>query len=156
VEEVAGSGSERLPYIDVHEVEIAADVNAAWEALVRVAHRAFGGTGQRLLAQALGVEPPSVSGRWTPDVEPGAALPGFVVERVRRPELLSLRGGHRFSRYRLDFELSAAGSGRSRLRARTWAEFPGLAGGAYRALVIGTRLHRLVVRRLLRQIAKGA
>ena len=154
--ELAGSGSERLPYIDVHEVEIAADVNAAWGALVRVARGSLGGTGQRRLAQALGVEPPSVSGRWTPEVEPGAALPGFAVERVRRPELLSLRGGHRFSRYRLDFELSAAGSDRSRLRARTWAEFPGLAGAAYRALVIGGGAHRLIVRRLLRRIARAA
>jgi hypothetical protein len=136
VDELAGSGSERWPYIDVHEVEIAADVNAAWGALVRVASGSLGGTGQRRLAQALGVEPPSVSGRWTPEVEPGAALPGFAVERVRRPELLSLRGGHRFSRYRLDFELSAAGSDR--------------------ALVIGGGAHRLIVRRLLRQIAKAA
>jgi hypothetical protein len=156
VEKVAGGGCERLPYIDVHEVEVAADVNAAWRALLRVARGSLGGTGQRRLAQALRVEPPSVSGRWTADVEPGAALPGFAVERVRRPELLSLRGGHRFSRYRLDFELSAAGSDRSHLRARTWAEFPGLAGAAYRALVIGTGAHRLVVRRLLRQIAKAA
>jgi hypothetical protein len=156
VEEVAGSGSERLPYIDVHEVEIAADVNAAWRALLRVAPGSLGGTGQRRLAQALRVEPPGVCGTWTPDVEPGAALPGFAVERVRRPELLSLRGGHRFSRYRLDFELSAAGPDRSHLRARTWAEFPGLAGAAYRALVIGSGAHRLVVRRLLRQIAKAA
>jgi hypothetical protein len=147
---------ERLPYIDVHSIEVAADVDATWRALVRHSLGSLGGTGHERLARALRVEPPRASGTWSPDPEPGAALPGFAVERVRRAELLSLRGGHRFSRYRLDFELAAAGSGRSHLRARTWAEFPGLAGAAYRALVIGSGGHRLVVRRMLRRIADAA
>jgi len=121
-----------------------------------VSRQSLGGTGHERLAQALRVEPPRASGRWLPDPEPGAALPGFAVDRVRRPELLSLRGGHRFSRYRLDFELSAAAPDRSHLRARTWAEFPGLAGAAYRALVIGSGGHRLIVRRMLRRIAQAA
>jgi hypothetical protein len=38
--------------------------------------------------------------------------------------------------------------------ARTWAEFPGPAGAAYRALVIGSGGHRLVVRRMLRRVAR--
>jgi hypothetical protein len=146
---------ERLPYIDVQGIDVAADVDATWRALIRESRGSLGGTGHGWLGQALRVDPPRASGEWSPDLVPGAALPGFVVERVRRAELLSLRGGHRFSRYRLDFELEAAGSDRSQLRARTWAEFPGVAGAAYRALVIGSGGHRLVVRRMLRRIAEA-
>ena len=149
---------ERLPYIDVHEVEVEADVDAAWRALVAVALGSLGGVGHGRLGQALRVDPPHASGRWSPEPEEGAALPGFVVEEVRPAELLALRGGHRFSRYRLEFELAAAGDDpdRSLLRARSWAEFPGPAGAAYRALVIGSGGHRLVVRRMLRRIAAAA
>jgi hypothetical protein len=146
---------ERLPYIDAQTVEIAADGEAAWQALVGVAHQSLGGNGGGL-ARVLRVDPPGPTGTWSADLEPGVTLPGFAVDRVRRGELLSLRGGHRFSRYRLDFELSAPGPGRSQLGARTWAEFPGAAGAVYRALVIGTGGHRLVVARMLRQIARAA
>ncbi len=75
---------------------------------------------------------------------------------MRRGELLSLRGGHRFSRYRLDFEVVEADAGRSQVWARTWAEFPGPAGAAYRALVIGSGGHRVVVRRMLGRVAQLA
>jgi hypothetical protein len=146
---------ERLPYIDAQDIEIAADGEAAWQALVRVARGSLGGT-DHALARALRVDPPGPSGAWSADLEPGVTLPGFAVDRVRRGELLSLRGGHRFSRYRLDFELSAPGPGRSQLAARTWAEFTGLAGAVYRTLVIRTGGHRLVVARMLRQIARAA
>jgi hypothetical protein len=49
-------------------------------------------------------------------------------------------------------ELEEAGADHTRIRAQTWAAFPGVLGRVYRALVIGTRAHRLVVRRLLRRI----
>jgi hypothetical protein len=42
---------------------------------------------------------------------------------------------------------------RTRLVAETRAEFPGVKGRAYRALVIDTRAHVLVVRRLLGTVA---
>jgi hypothetical protein len=45
---------------------------------------------------------------------------------------------------------------RTRLRATTWAAFPGVAGTVYRALVIGTGGHRIVVRRILKRIAAEA
>ncbi|HEX8805162.1 MAG TPA: hypothetical protein VF743_13240 [Acidimicrobiales bacterium] len=149
---------ERLPYIDAHGVEVTADVEATWRAVVRVARQAFDG-GPRLgpapslLARVLGARPSRAAGTWAPDPAPGAALPGFAVDRVQPAQLLSLRGVHRFSRYRLDFEVAPAGPGRSQVWARTWAEFPGPAGAAYRALVVGSGGHRLVVRRLLRRIA---
>jgi hypothetical protein len=37
--------------------------------------------------------------------------------------------------------------------AQTWAAFPGLKGSIYRALVIGSGGHRIVVRRMLKRIA---
>lgn len=145
---------ERLTYIDVHEVDVRADVDAAWSAVVRAVPRSFGGYGW--LTPVLGLRPGATAGAWAPDPEPGAAVPGFAVDDVRRGERLSLRGGHRFSHYRLDFEVVPAGAGRSWVRARTWADFPGPAGAAYRALVVGTGGHRVVVRRMLRGIAEAA
>jgi hypothetical protein len=43
-----------------------------------------------------------------------------------------------------------------RLRALSFADFPGLHGKVYRALVIGTGGHRIVARRMLRNIATEA
>ena len=60
------------------------------------------------------------------------------------------------SRYALTFELDATGTACCTLRAQSWAEFPGLSGRAYRALVIGTRGHRLVVGLMLRRVARRA
>jgi hypothetical protein len=147
---------ERLPYIDAYGVEVPAGADATWQALVREARNTLGATGDHWLARALGVTPADATGAWSPDLEPGVTLPGFAVERVQPAELLSLRGGHRFSRYRLDFELVAVEPGRTHVWARTWAEFPGLAGAAYRALVIGSGGHRLVVRRMLGTVARRA
>jgi hypothetical protein len=62
---------------------------------------------------------------------------------------LALAGRHRFSVYLLSFRLEDAGSGRTRLVAETRAAFPGLKGSVYRALVIGTRMHVVVTRRIL-------
>ena len=56
----------------------------------------------------------------------------------------------------LIFELDDQGSTTTRVRATTLAEFPGIAGRIYRALVIGTGGHRVVVRRMLRRIADAA
>jgi hypothetical protein len=44
------------------------------------------------------------------------------------------------------------GPDRTRIRAQTRAAFPGALGRVYRALVIGTGLHRVLVRRLLHRI----
>ena len=52
--------------------------------------------------------------------------------------------------------MAPADGGGSRLRARSWAEFPGLGGAVYRTLVIRSGGHRLIVRRLLRQVATAA
>ena len=145
---------ERLPYIDVHEVAVDADVDAAWRAVLRVVRASFGGADHAWLSHALRLEPARATGTWAPEPEPGAAVQGFEVGVARRAELLSLRGRHRFSRYRLDVEVAPDGDDRSLVRARTWAEFPGILGAAYRALVIGSGGHRLVVSRMMRRVAR--
>lgn len=84
----------------------------------------------------------------------GSTLPGFHVE-VAEPGLeLALAGSHRFSEYALIFRLADASAGRTRLRAETRAAFPGVKGAVYRTLVIGSRGHVLVTRRLLGAVAQ--
>jgi hypothetical protein len=46
--------------------------------------------------------------------------------------------------------------GGTRVTAQTWAAFPGIRGRLYRAMVIGSGGHRVVVRRMLRNIAAQA
>lgn len=79
----------------------------------------------------------------------GSTLPGFHVELGEPRRELALAGSHRFSNYALIFRLDRLDAGQTRLRAETRADFPQLKGSAYRALVIGTRGHVLVTRRLL-------
>jgi hypothetical protein len=49
----------------------------------------------------------------------------------------------------LTFRLDDGDAGQTKITAETRATFPGLKGGIYRALVIGTHMHVLVTRRLL-------
>lgn len=121
----------RLPYIDEHAIAIAADRSETWSALLRVVCR-----------------------------DPGDASTvrtGFFAFETATPlERLALRGRHPFSVYRLVFELVDDGPHRTRLRAVTWAGFPGISGKVYRALVIGTGAHRIAVRLMLEHIATAA
>jgi hypothetical protein len=48
--------------------------------------------------------------------------------------------------------IDGTGSGGTRVSAETRATFPGLLGRGYKAAVIGTRMHRLLVRRMLRRV----
>jgi hypothetical protein len=136
-----------LPPVDEHSVEIAAGPERTWEALVATLPRAFDTRLARRGARLLGCTDREAHG------EPsmiGSTLPGFVVSRSVRPSTLALLGEHRFSRYALVFRIDELGSTRSRLSAETRAEFPGVSGRAYRALVIGTHGHVRAVRRILR------
>jgi len=81
---------------------------------------------------------------------------GFRVAREEPGSSFVLEGQHPFSRYRLSFYIDPLGAERVRLRARTDAVFPGPHGTAYRALVIGTGAHKLIVRRMLRQVKRAA
>ncbi len=147
---------ERLPYIDEHSIQIGATRERVWPALVSVVHGSLGRIAPAPLIGPMEVSPGRSSGDWSGTPHPGDALPAFEVGEVISPERLELCGRHRFSRYALVFELDATGVDSCTLRARTWAEFPGLGGHIYRTLVIGTRVHRLVVRRLLRDVARRA
>jgi hypothetical protein len=146
---------EQLSYIDEHSIAIDATRERVWGILAPVLRRYLGVAAPASLTRLLGLTPVEARGDWRGTLHPGDALPGFAVAETHAPERLALRGGHRFSRYALVFELDATGAG-CILHAQTWAEFPGLAGRAYRALVIGSGGHRLVVRRLLRNVARRA
>jgi len=123
---------ERLPYIDEHAISVPASPAETWSALLRKMCR---------------------------DPEDPSTVPlGFRLEEATPPRRLALQGRHLFAVYRLVFELEPEGHDLEgvRVRALTFADFPGVHGRAYRALVIGTGAHRVVVRRMLNRIAAMA
>lgn len=117
---------ERLPYIDEHAIWLRASAEEAWSALLGKMCR-------------------------DPD-DPSTAPLGFRLEEADAPHRLALKGRHPFAVYRLVFEVDPDGDG-VRVRALTFAAFPGVHGKIYRALVISSGAHRKVVRRMLRRIA---
>jgi hypothetical protein len=124
-----------LPFVDEHRRTIHASADAVWTALRRYADASLRLGGP--LAVVLGTVPRA----------------GFAVVEVAPPRRLELAGRHRFSRYRLVFELTDGPDGGTVLAARTFAAFPGPHGRLYRALVIGTPAHRIAVRRMLYDVA---
>jgi hypothetical protein len=136
-----------LPHVDEHSAVIEAGADAAWDALLRVAEGTVSAGAAPHLARALGCADVAAAGP-RPLAE-GSVVPGFHVAEADAPRELALVGSHRFSNYALLFHLDDLGSGRTRVRAETRAEFPGFKGSAYRAMVIGTRMHVLVTRRML-------
>ncbi|OBA63927.1 hypothetical protein A5647_00240 [Mycobacterium sp. 1100029.7] len=121
---------ERLPYIDQHAITVEANRADTWSALLRVMCR----------------DP----------LDPRTAPIGFVLDEAQPPERFALRGRHLFAVYRWVFDLDIDTGENTRLRATTWAAFPGPHGKIYRALVIGTGAHRLVTRHTLQRIATVA
>jgi hypothetical protein len=126
-----------LPFIDEHAIELDVPRAEAWQAVSRQAesmrHSVPGPAGK-----LLGAEPKG----------------GFEIGASEPPEQLELVGRHRFSRYRLAFVLDDSERGGTRVSARTFAEFPGIHGRTYRALVIGTGLHVVATRRILGSIKR--
>ena len=125
-----------LPHIDDHELLIDAPVDVVY-AVLREYVDGIGAKEAWVLARLLGTDPPS----------------GFEVVEEVPDRLVRLAGRHRFSRYQLLFELDDVAGG-TVLRARSYGEFPGLHGRAYRAAVIGTRGHVLATRFMLKQIRR--
>ena len=142
-----------LPRIDAHAVEVEAPAAVTWRALIDWIARGSSNGGWTRFAQLLGCDPLQVSGQ---PGEPGSTFPGFRVARSDPPHQLALEGGHRFSDYSLDFELSEHGDGRSLLTATTHAAFPGLKGQLYKTAVIRSRAHVLATKRLLDGVAQRA
>ncbi len=137
---------EQLPYIDEHSQRVDAPADEVWIALLKVLRHQMGGSAR--LARLLGCDPAQGTAEFAG--RPGEAVPGFRVVEAEPGRRLALRGRHRFSNYALTFVLDG-----DRLRAQTHAAFPGVLGRLYRAAVIGSGGHRLVTRRLLRQVARA-
>ncbi|MCX5560329.1 hypothetical protein [Streptomyces sp. NBC_00038] len=136
-----------LPYVDEHDTVVAAEADDVWRGLGETLERSFSRPGAARYARLVGSPDRTASGP-RPLAE-GSTFPGFRVSAALPGQELVLEGRHRFSTYALIFRLDHAGPGRTRLRAETRADFPGLAGGLYRRLVIGTGGHAGSVRRLL-------
>lgn len=144
---------ESLPRIDEHSIEIAASQEEVWEGLLEAVPQLVAGRGSSRIAAALGCLHTERSGELG---RIGSTVPGFVVSRSIPPAVLALLGQHRFARYALIFRLVGQPSGLTRLAAETRATFPGVAGRAYRTLVIGTRGHVLATNHILRSVRKRA
>ena len=127
-------------FVDEHHVLVAAPRAVVWRALRRYADSSLLGTHPVPLTRLLGTEPPS----------------GFGVAEEVPNEQLRLAGRHRFSRYQLVFELSDDADATTLLSARTFADFLGLHGRVYRALVIGSGAHVLAVRHMLRSVRSSS
>lgn len=142
-----------LPPIDEYSVEIDAPAEAAWAALFPTLARSLDGRPQRRLASWLRCRDQIAKGDLR---HPGGALPGFVVARSVAPVMLALMGENRFSSYALVFRIDLLPGQRCRVRAETRATFPGASGRLYKLGVLGTRLHVVGVRRMLRTLRKQA
>ncbi len=149
-----GTQSALLPFVDEHTVIVAADARHVWSALIRVVDRSFSGTGKALFARVLGCADLESSDRGA--LAQGSIRPGFHVCTAIPARELSLEGRHRFSRYALNFHIEQLGDDRTRVSAETRAEFPGLRGHGYRALVVGTGGHVLVVHHMLAAVKRTA
>jgi hypothetical protein len=132
-----------LPFVDVQEVVLPVGPDQAWEVL------------ERQVERSLAANPwPKAGFTWVLGTDPPA---GFEVVDRRPPDALVLGGRHRFSRYRLTFELDdGAADGTTTVRAVTHAAFPGLHGKAYRLAVISSGLHVVATRRILESIRRAS
>lgn len=144
--------SDALPHIDEHAVVVDADLDATWSACQSVVDGSFRSVGRT--ARLLGCEDTAASG--PRPLATGSTLPGFHVETADPEQTLALAGRHRFSEYALIFRLDGTSDGATTVRAETRAKFPGLKGGIYKTLVIRTRGHVLVTRRLLTAMKQRA
>lgn len=129
-----------LPYIDEHALRIDAPRDRVWSALQRYVEAMLHDNERNPLLAPLGLRPRA----------------GFEVAESVEPERIDLAGQHRFSRYRLVFELTDEQGGATRVHAHSYAAFPGLHGRVYRTLVIGTRMHVVATNYLLRRIRAAA
>lgn len=137
---------EPLPLVDEHTQRVDAPADVVWAALMKVLRRELGGSAS--IARVLGCDPVHGTAEFAGRI--GEAVPGFRVVEADPGRRLALRGRHRFATYALTFVLDG-----NHLCAQTRAVFPGILGRLYRAAVIGTGGHRLVTRRLLRQVARA-
>jgi hypothetical protein len=134
-----------LRFIDTHAVSVRAPAEVVFEAVERTVPRLAAGPLATTYARLIGAT----------DLGADGGPVGFHVARRDAPSALVLAGRHRFSSYELAFRIEDSAVG-SRLHADTRAAFPGLSGAAYRAAVIGSGGHRIIVRRMLAAIRRRA
>jgi hypothetical protein len=154
--------TDELPFIDAHSIEVDAPPERVWDTLLwEVLPRFGGGWGHLGTGRAGRVGARLLGAPYTDPPAPGAGVPdaivGFRVERAERPSLIALAGEHRFAAYTLTLNITLTDDeSKSRLTAQTRAAFPGAVGRFYRAAVIGTGAHQLIVRRLLSRVRRLA
>jgi hypothetical protein len=129
----------RLSFVDEHTLPVEAPAELVW----------------RVLEDRMGAPTGAVAG-WYGRLIGVRGGRAFGVAHREPPRRLVLMGEHRFARYSLTFNVYEVGPGRSSLSAQTSAAFPGVTGRLYRAVVIDSRAHILVMRRLLVRIAERA
>lgn len=140
-----------LPFVDEHKILVTAPAAVVWRSLgTQLTGSRIPGT--ETFAHLVGASHRRFSGTALTE---GTTLPGFTVAEAEPEAHVCLAGRHRFSRYVFDFTLVPEPGG-TMLTARTLAEFPGLLGGVYRQLVIGSGGHRVIVRHMIRSIARRA
>jgi hypothetical protein len=144
-----------LPSIDVHEISVNVPPSVAWPAVIAVFERLTTRPAWRLYAKAVRCKPDRAIGDGS-TVTVGDALPGFLVTRCGAPTEWAFEGEHLFSRYALTFRITPVESAHCRIAAHSCAEFPGVHGSMYRAMVIGSGGHENGVRRILRSIKTEA
>jgi hypothetical protein len=142
------------PRVDEHSVAVEAAPQVVWDAMLHVVEQSFSSSWAAAVARVLGCRDVAAFGPRPLVV--GSAFPGFHVASADALREVELAGCHRFSRYALIFRLDELANGRVQLRAETRAEFPGVLGKIYRAMVIGTGGHVLVVKRLLASAKRRA
>jgi hypothetical protein len=140
--------------LDEHAVDIGAPPDRVWPALLAVVERTFSSPAAAVYARLVGCEPPAAHG--PRPLGAGSAIPGFRVAEAVPAVLLRLEGRHRFSAYALIFRVDDLGGGRSRVRAESRADFPGLAGRLYRTGLLQSGGHVAGVHRLLAAIRRRA
>ncbi len=146
--------SQAIPFVDAHAVTVHATPAATWDALLDVVSASFDRSPVSLVARVLGCQDTHGNGSVLSVL--GATAPGFRVAGADPQSRLELVGRHRFSRYKLVFVLEALDGPGCRVRAETWAAFPGGAGRLYRAFVIGSGGHVIVVRSMLAGVRRRA
>jgi hypothetical protein len=131
-----------LPFVDEHARDIACSPEQTWAALSEYVARLTSSSHSvffRVLFGALRTVPRS----------------GFRVAGSDPPREIVLTGEHRFSSYRLVFRVEPTEGG-SRLRALTYAAFPGVIGGAYRLALMASTGHARATRAMLSRVAQHA
>lgn len=125
-----------------------------WEALLAAVPGTQSAALLRLWAVVWGADPAESNGL-APHVI-GAERPGFVVREVVPAATWAAAGTHRFASYQVVCRLAPSAPGGTRLTLETYARFPGRAGRCYRALVILTGAHALVMRCILWSLSRRA